>query len=78
MNWADRSDRQEAESRPKWTPEPVCSCKNEGKPYLLDGIMVTSRSPSCRVHPTTLSTASVPLSVERVVGNWHGKEEETK
>jgi hypothetical protein len=76
MNWTDRSDRQETESRPKWSPEPKCSCSHEGKPYLLDGIMVTSRDPSCRVHRTILSSACIPLSVERVVGNWSGREDE--
>jgi hypothetical protein len=74
MNWADRSDRQEVESKPKWSPEPKCSCSHEGKPYLLDGIMVTSRDPACRVHPTILSSTAIPLSVETLVGNWKEKE----
>ena len=72
-SWLDRSDRKETEARPKWSPEPKCSCSHEGKPFLLDGIMVTSRDPACRVHPTTLSTG-VALSVETLVGNWRDKE----
>ena len=75
--WLDRDDRREVESKPKWTPEPKCSCSHEGKLYLLDGSWVTSRNPACRVHPTILSPAVLlPLSAETIVGNWHGKEDE--
>ena len=73
MNWADRSDRQEVEARPKWSPEPECACRNKGKPYILDGVWVTSKDPACRVHPTTLSTGAA-LSVETLVGDWKDKE----
>ncbi len=71
-SWLDRNDRHETETKPKWSPEPKCSCSHEGKPFLLDGVMVTSRDPNCRVHPTTLCSAVIPLSVETVVGNLKG------
>jgi hypothetical protein len=76
VSWLDRDDREEVEPKPKWSPEPKCSCSHEGKPYLLDGVMVTSRDPSCRVHLTTLSTATIPLSAERIIGSWQGREKE--
>ena len=61
-------------------PEPIavkkanCSCSNEGKPYLLQGMMVTSRDPACRVHNTTLSVMTQPLSAERLLGGFRGRE----
>ena len=55
---------------------PVCSCSHDGQPFLLNGVMVVSRDPSCRVHSTTLSKQTQPASVERVVANWNGREKE--
>jgi hypothetical protein len=52
----------------------TCSCKNGGKPYLLQGMEVVSRDPACRVHPLTLSTVSHPTSAETIAGNWKERE----
>jgi hypothetical protein len=76
MKWLERDDRQEVTEKPKWSPEPTCSCRNNGDPYLLDGVMVISRNPACRVHPTTLSPSTCSVSVERLVGNWNGREKD--
>ena len=74
MSWLERDDRTEVDTKPKWTPEPKCTCSHGGEPFLLDGVMVTVRDPSCRVHPTTLCSAAIPLSVETMVGNWKDTE----
>ena len=76
VRWLDRDDREEAQEKPKWTPEPTCSCSHSGEPYLLDGIMVISRDPACRIHVTKLTFATNPVSAETIVGNW--KEAEKK
>lgn len=76
MKWLERDDRQDSWEKPKWSPEPTCSCRNNGEPYLLDEVMVVSRNPACRVHTTILSVAPKPVSVERIVGEWSGREKE--
>jgi hypothetical protein len=76
VKWLDRDGYEEAQEKPKWSPEPKCSCRNEGKPYLLDGNLVTSLDPACRVHPTILSASPVPVSAESIVGNWKDREKE--
>jgi hypothetical protein len=53
---------------------PVCSCRNEGKPWTKDGETYISRDPSCRVHNTTLSFTNTPVSAETILGNWERKE----
>jgi len=58
------------------TNPPVCACKNGGEPYELNGIMVTSRDPACRVHILESKAVIEPVSAERVVGSWVGRERE--
>jgi hypothetical protein len=49
---------------------PVCTCRNEGKPWTKDGETYISRDPSCRVHTVSLSFTSTPVSAEAIIGNW--------
>jgi hypothetical protein len=72
--WIENEDDDIVETTAKWSPEAKCSCHNNGEPYDLQGIMVTSLDPNCRVHKKTLSTYPIAASVERVVGNWNGIE----
>jgi hypothetical protein len=53
---------------------PVCSCRNEGKPWEQDGETYVSRDPSCRVHEMKYKPPYPPLSAETIVGNWQSKE----
>jgi hypothetical protein len=53
-----------------WSRTHVCSCRNKGEPWEKDGLTYTSRDPSCRVHRTVLSSGTIPLSAETIVGNW--------
>lgn len=55
---------------------PVCICRNQGELYDLNGVMVISRDPACRVHVTTLSFTHTQISAETIMGNWKGKEQE--
>lgn len=61
-------------NNPLWSPKPICACSGGGKPYDLNGVMVISRDPACRVHITTLSFSSEAVSAERLVSNWNGRE----
>jgi hypothetical protein len=72
--WIENEDEEELETTAKWSPEAKCSCRNGGEPYDLQGIMVTSLDPNCRVHKKTISTYPIAASVERIVGNWKDKE----
>jgi hypothetical protein len=60
----------------RWSKEPVCSCSGGGNPTMVDGIEYVFRNPSCRIHRTTLSTSTIPVSADRVVGNLVGREKE--
>jgi len=40
----------EPDPAPYRPPQRVCCCRNDGQPYLLNGVAVVSRSPACRVH----------------------------
>ena len=55
---------------------PVCACSNGGKPYLLNGVMVIARDPSCRIHRIESKAAIIPVSAESIAGNWNGREKE--
>jgi hypothetical protein len=57
-----------------WTREPICCCTGNGKPVLLEGQMVIFRSLGCRVHKSSISVTSKPLSAETIVGNWKERE----
>jgi hypothetical protein len=72
--WIENEDDDIVETTPKWSPEAKCSCHNNGEPYDLQGIKVTSLDPNCRVHKKTLSTYLIAASVERIVSNWNGRE----
>ena len=67
---------QEVGNGNRWSQTPVCSCANGGKPILFNGEMVTFLSPSCRVHITTFTYTNKPQSVERIIGNWDGRDRE--
>jgi len=47
--WNEECREMEAERR----RPPVCCCENGGKPWLLDGVLVTSHNCGCRLHATT-------------------------
>ena len=53
---------------------PVCTCRNEGKPWEQDGVSYVSLDPACRVHKKVVNTPYEPVSAESVVGNWNGME----
>ena len=55
---------------------PVCSCRNEGKPWELDGVQYVSLDPACRVHKNGYSVPYPPTSADRIVANWDGREKE--
>lgn len=48
----------------------VCTCRNSGKPYLLDGVSVISHDPGCKVHAKVPPSTYQPVSAENTVGDW--------
>ena len=54
----------------------VCACRNGGQPYELEGLMVISRDPSCKIHKPPIEIPSLQEEVERDIGDWTKREKE--
>ena len=56
----------------------VCSCRNEGLPYDLDGVTVVSRDPACRVHEDISKYIGRRVSLEPITEDWNSREKVKK
>jgi hypothetical protein len=52
----------------------ICTCTNQGKPWLLDGVSVVSYNPGCRVHSERIVIPHASIVERKEITDWTRRE----